>query len=100
MVWAGVIGLTENEYVPWEILSEVFKRSAQAASWHPVLLEHQSVHINASLPSQCRSKLSSYPLDLMLCVDSHTIPIIIFKKVRSKDPSFVYDRPHCYILLT
>ena len=57
-----------------------------STAWGIQVLEHHSVHINASLPSQCRNKLSSHHLDVLLCIDGHTIPIIIFKNVRPKDP--------------
>ena len=97
--WPGVIGLTRNESIPWEVLPEVFKSSVRAMRWHPILLNHHSVHINASLPSQCRNKLSSHHLDVPLCLDGHTIPIIIFKKVRPEDPLFAYSTSYCNFLL-
>ena len=83
--WPGVIDSTRNESVPWEVLPEVFKSSVQAMRWRPILMKHHSVYINASLPSQCRNKLSLDHLDVPLWVDGHTIPIIIFKKVRHED---------------
>ena len=86
--WPGVIGLMQDESVPWEVLPEEFK------CWNT------NVHINASLPSQCRNKLSSHHLDVLLCVDGHTIPIIISKKVRPKDPPFAYSTSYCNFLLT
>ena len=98
--WPGVISSTQNESVPWEVLPEVFKSSVRAMRWRPILLEHHSVHINASLPSQCRNKLSSHHLNVPLCFDGHTIPIIIFKKVRPEDPSFAYSTSYCNFLLT
>ena len=37
-------------------MPEVLKCSARAMRWRPILLKHNNVHINASLPSQCNSK--------------------------------------------
>ena len=84
--WPGVIGSTRNEPVPWEVQPEEFKSSVRAMRRRLILLEHHSVHINASLPSQCRNKLLSHHLVVLLCVEGHTIHIIIFKKGRPEDP--------------
>ena len=32
--WPGVIGLTRNEFVPWEVMPEVFKCSVREMRWH------------------------------------------------------------------
>ena len=98
--WPEIIGSMQNESIPWEVLPEVFKSSVQAVRYRPILLEHHSVHINVCLPSQCRNKLSSHHLDVPLCVDGHTIPIIIFKKIRPKGPPFAYSTPYYNFLLT
>ena len=86
--WPEVIDSTQNESVSWEVLPEVFNSSVQAMRWSPILLEHHSVHINASLLSQCRNKLSLHHPDVPLCVHSHRILIIIFKKLQPEDSPF------------
>ena len=91
--WPEVIVLRQNKFVPWEVLLGVLKSSVWAMRWRPILLEHHSVQINAFLSSQCTNKLSSHHLDVLLYVDSHTIPIIVFKKVWPKDPLFAYSTP-------
>ena len=93
IVWSGVIGLRRNEFVPWEAVPEVFKSSVWTMRWSPILLEHHGVHINVFLSSQCTNKFSLHHLDVLLYVDSHTIPIIVFKKVWPKDPPFAYSTP-------
>ena len=98
--WSEVIGSTRNECVTWKVLPEVFKSSVRAMRWCSILLEHHSVHINVSLPSHCMNKLSSHHQYVPLCVDGHTIRIIVFRKVRPKDPPFAYSTPYCNFLLT
>ena len=43
--WPGVIGLTQNESVPWEAMPEVFKCSVQEIRWRHV---SQTEHLNTS----------------------------------------------------
>ena len=86
---------TENSQDGWDLGNRVARGyrldtkwvcPLGSTAWGIQVLEYHSVHINASLPFQCRSKLSSHHLDVPPCVDGHTIPIFIFKKVWPKDP--------------
>ena len=43
--WPGVIGLTRNESVPWEVMSEVFKCSVQEMRWCFI---SRTEHLNTS----------------------------------------------------
>ena len=43
IVWPGIIGLTQNEYVAWEVMPEVFKCSVQEMVHH---LISQTGHLN------------------------------------------------------
>ena len=43
--WPGVIGLTRNESVPWEVMSEVFKCSVWEMRW---CLISRTEHLNTS----------------------------------------------------
>ena len=43
IVWPGIIGLTQNEYVAWEVMPEVFKCSVQEMARH---LISQTGHLN------------------------------------------------------
>ena len=43
--WPGVISLTRNESVPWEVMPEVFKCSVQEIRWR---LVSRTEHLNTS----------------------------------------------------
>ena len=43
--WPGIIGLTQNESVAWEVMPEVFKCSVQETARH---LISQTGHLNTS----------------------------------------------------
>ena len=96
------MGSTRNGPVILQVLPEVSKSSIRAKRWHLILLGHYSVHINASLPSQCTISISHH-FDLLLCIDSHMILVNIFKKVWpiSLPPiSFAYRTAYCKFLVT
>ena len=49
--WPGVIGLTWNESVPWEVMPEVFKCSVREMRWHLISWTEQNTWIpQAKLP--------------------------------------------------
>ena len=43
--WSGVIGLMQNEPVPWEVARELFKCSVREMGWH---LLSRTEHLNRS----------------------------------------------------
>ena len=96
------MGSTRNGPVILQVLPEVSKSSIRAKRWHLILLGHYSVHINASLPSQCTISILNH-LDLLLCIDSHMILVNIFKKVWSislPPIPFAYRTAYCKFLVT
>ena len=42
--WSGVIGLTRNDSVPWEVMPEVFKRSVRESRWHLIWIREYLRH--------------------------------------------------------
>ena len=40
--WSGVIGLTQNESVPWEVISELFKCSVREMRWRLISRTEQN----------------------------------------------------------
>ena len=78
--WPGVIGSTRDESLPWGVLPEEFKSSVQAMRWHPMSISMLLFLRNAGTNFLCLY------LNVLLCVDGHAIPIIIFKKVGPKNP--------------
>ena len=67
--WSGVIGLTQNESVPWEVMPDVFKYFVREMRWR---LISRTEHLNTS-------GITSYGTD-SFCVKpispSHPIPKI------------------------
>ena len=67
--WPGVIGLTRNESVPWEVMPEVFKCSVREMRRHPI---SRTNHLNTS-------RVTSHETD-SFCIKpitpGHTIPKI------------------------
>ena len=67
--WPGVIGLTQNESVPWEVMPEVFKCSVREMRRHPI---SRTNHLNTS-------RVTSHETD-SFCIKpitpGHTIPKI------------------------
>ena len=47
--WPGVIGLTWNESVPWEVMPEVFKCSVQEMRHH-LILNHHLEYLRRNFP--------------------------------------------------
>ena len=44
--WSGVIGLMQNESVPWEVMPEVFKCSVWEMRWHLISRADHSPHFS------------------------------------------------------
>ena len=67
--WPGVIGLTWNESVPWEVMPEVFKCSVQEMRWR---LVSRTEHLNTS--SIASHGTDSFPIKSI--TPGHPIPKI------------------------